>query len=480
MDQKLKTEIILGFRWTFISKISVVLIQIITLILLSKFLSKSDFGVISLGLAIIGVSQIFIDAGISNAIIAYKDMSSKQLGSLFVVNIVSGIIMFMAIFLLAPFIAIFYEEKRLQSFLYITSISFLLIPLGQQFMVLCQKEMKFRLVSIIEVVARSSGLFLIILMLYGDFGIYSVAYGYLFSSFINSMFFFLYGIRKNKLVLTFTFSQIKEQITFGFYQLGERVISYLNSQIDSFIIGKIAGFNALGIFNMAKQIAIQPVSIISPVISKVSFPAIVRIVDDDLAVRNFYLKLVRYMGSIIVLIYLIIFIYSHEIMLYIFGSEWLEGVTILKLLSVWGIIMSLANPVGNLLMAKKRADLGFIWNVFVLIYLATFLVITSNFGIKYIALGYIIFQLSLIVPAWKLLINKLCKTISLSDFLLNISKPIIVGALIIGIVESIFYFANDMILKIIFGPIVIMILYFLVNFTINKDFITTIKESIFS
>ena len=51
----------------------------------------------------------------------------------------------------------------------------------------------------------------------------------------------------------------------------------------------------------------------------------------------------------------------------IFGEQWLPSIILVQILSIVGLLRSTGNPVGSLLLSKGRADLGFKWNLALLI-----------------------------------------------------------------------------------------------------------------
>ena len=51
----------------------------------------------------------------------------------------------------------------------------------------------------------------------------------------------------------------------------------------------------------------------------------------------------------------------------IFGEQWLPSIILIQILTVVGLLRSTGNPVGPLLLSKGRADLGFKWNLTLMI-----------------------------------------------------------------------------------------------------------------
>ena len=137
----LKSKAINGVKWNSFASIIKVVLQFVQLIILSRLLSAEDFGLMAIVMVVVGFSQMFIDMGISNAIIYKQDVSKNQLNSLYWLSIIIGFVTFLIINASATLIASFYNNAKLESLLYLISVTFIVIPFGQQFMVLMQKKL---------------------------------------------------------------------------------------------------------------------------------------------------------------------------------------------------------------------------------------------------------------------------------------------------------------------------------------------------
>src|SRR6056297_3098567 len=124
----LKNQTIKGLKWSAISSIGNSLIQIIQLAILARILSPEDFGLMELVMVVIGFSQMFVDMGISNAIIYKQTINKTQLSTLYWLNIIIGIILFIAIMFLAKPISTIYENSLLIPLIKLVAITFLIRP----------------------------------------------------------------------------------------------------------------------------------------------------------------------------------------------------------------------------------------------------------------------------------------------------------------------------------------------------------------
>jgi len=109
----LKQKAIAGVKWSGVSMAVVTALQFITLAVLARCLTPSDFGLMGMIMVVMGLAQSFADMGISNAIIHRQDATRDQLSSLYWLNILAGVVVFCAVCVSTPLVVIFYHEPRL-------------------------------------------------------------------------------------------------------------------------------------------------------------------------------------------------------------------------------------------------------------------------------------------------------------------------------------------------------------------------------
>ncbi|NJK40811.1 MAG: oligosaccharide flippase family protein [Acaryochloridaceae cyanobacterium SU_2_1] len=153
----IKNQTTSGVIWTGIATIFTVVIQFLQLSILARLLDPSDFGVMAMIMVVIGFANAFADMGVSNAIIHYQNIQKRQLSSLYWLSILLGVCIFLIITLATPWIAQFFQEPRLRSMLLWASLIFIATPFGQQFQVLFQKELRFKYLAVVEIIASIVG-----------------------------------------------------------------------------------------------------------------------------------------------------------------------------------------------------------------------------------------------------------------------------------------------------------------------------------
>jgi len=342
---------------------AVTALQFITLAVLARLLSPSDFGLMGMIMVVIGFAQLFADMGISNAIIYRQDTTKNQLSSLYWLNILAGIIVFFIVCASIPLIVGFYHEPRLHNLIYLTAVIFLITPFGQQFQILLEKELKFNRLAKIKIVASIVNSITVISMAFLGFGVYSLIWGQLAGTSARVLMLLSIGWRNWRPGIHFSRRDLRGYLSFGLYQMGERSINYLNSNLDYLLIGSMLGAKSLGYYTLAYNLIIRPSSIINPVITKVAFPVFSRVQNETAKIKREYLKVLQLLSTVNFPMMAGLAVVAPIAVTMIFGEQWLPSIILIQILTTVGLLRSTGNPVGSLAMAKGRADLGFKWNL---------------------------------------------------------------------------------------------------------------------
>ncbi len=464
-----------GVKWTTVSTIIVTVLQLLQLSILTRFLAPTDFGLMAIVMVVTGFSQAFLDMGISNAIIYKQTITSEQLSTLYWLNVVMGCILFALISAASPLVSLFYKEPELTKLIILVGLTFLIQPFGQQFMVLWQKEMRFAEMSKIDIVSKLLSLVVSVFSAYFGSGVYALVYGTLAAAMSQTILFVAMGLKEHRPQLLFRWGEIRDFVGFGAYQMGERTVNYFNLQIDVIIIGKLLGTEALGVYNIAKQLIMRPSQIVNPIITKVTFPAMAKVQNDMATLKRVYLQTINYLSSVNFPVYAMMIVLTPEIVFFLFGAKWMAAVPIVQVLSMYGAVRSTGNPIGSLLLAKGKANLAFYWNLVLLFYVPVGIAFASQRGLLAVSWMLVALSVSLIIPGWYLLVRPLCGA-KLGEYSLQIFIPFVLSLVsAISAYLSIYYFENGL-LRFGVGMLVGGVVYIGLSWRFNRIWVNSMME----
>ncbi len=124
---------------------------------LARIIDNHQFGLLTVSLVIIAPADTLSDFGIANSIIQRKEISHLELTTLYWLNVGLGIFVFVLVFLLSDVIAGVLHNPDLAPLMRTLSFAFVVIPHGQQFRALMQKELEFNKIGMIETSAVLAG-----------------------------------------------------------------------------------------------------------------------------------------------------------------------------------------------------------------------------------------------------------------------------------------------------------------------------------
>ena len=174
--------------------------------------------------------------------------------------------------------------------------------------------------------------------------------------------------------------------------MGENILNFSSSNSDYMIIGATLGPKFLGYYTLAYQLVIFPMSKINPILVKVAFPLLSQM-KEKLEIRIAYLKLLDIISFVIVPLLFGLFAVADEIIPVVYGKGWEVSILIVKILGGVGILRSLSNPIGSLMMSQGKTEYGFYLNLITLILQLPVLYFgAKQFGIVGVACGFLLVQ----------------------------------------------------------------------------------------
>ena len=124
MDIKNKT--ISNMIWRFAERSAAQVVSFIVSIVLARLISPKEYGSITLIMVFTSILQVFVDSGMGNALIQKKDSDDLDFSSVFYFNFIICIILYLVMFIAAPFIGEFYGDKTLIPLIRVISLTLII------------------------------------------------------------------------------------------------------------------------------------------------------------------------------------------------------------------------------------------------------------------------------------------------------------------------------------------------------------------
>ncbi len=400
MKKEFKSRAIKGLKWTSLSRFGRLLFQYLSTIILVGILAPEDFGLLAMALVVIGFLDIFKDLGTGSAIIQQTDPSKELISTIYWINFLFGFSITVVIFFSAEIVSLIYGAAKLKPILQSLSVVFVISGLSIIQKSLMEKSLHFKSLAIIELISSFISFSLGIILAVNGYGVWSLVYQFILNSLLMSILIWIFCPWKPSFY--FKFDLFKSVGRYSLNLVAFNVINYFSRNSDYFLIGKFLGDHPLGHYYLAYRIILFPLQNITLVISRVIFPTLSKIQNDNNEIRRFYLKITNTIAFITFPLIGILAFTSKDFVQIIFGTEWnIDLITILIIiLAPVGLIQSISSTTGSLYQIKAKTDWMFRWGLFYSSITILGFLIGLRWGVIGVAASYLISNLLLVYPVF--------------------------------------------------------------------------------
>lgn len=316
----------------FVTKYSNVFIQLLINSILARLLTPDDYGVVTVVTVFTGFFTLLADLGIGPAIIQDKSLKDKDISSIFNFTIITGVGISLLFVIFSYPLSRFYNNAIYIPIGAMLSLSILFNVLNIVPNALLLKEKKFKLIGIRTVCVSVACGLITILLAYLKFKYYAI----IINSILMAFFTFVLNYKSVKIKLDWVLSNDSLIKISGFsaYQFGFSFINYFARNLDNLLIGKFLGEVPLGYYDKAYKLMLYPVSNLTHVISPVLHPILSEYQNKRDIIYEKYVHVVRLLSILGVFFSIFCFVASHEIVMIMFGNQWVNSIPAFKLLSL--------------------------------------------------------------------------------------------------------------------------------------------------
>lgn len=317
-----------------------VVILATSIVVLSRSLAPTDFGLFAMVTAVVGIGELLRDFGLSVASLQAKTLTPEEKSNLFWVNTLVGALLAITVFGLSWPIAYLYGDDRLIAITQVLSVAFLLNGVATQFKAQINRDLRFMVLGMIEAVAQASALMVAIAIAVATHSYWALVAQVVITALLESaLCFALARWRPGRFRRGVPIGRF---MRFAGALVGTQVLAYLPKNVDAVLLGALRGPTELGFYNRAYQIVVLPLTQVAAPLSRVAIPVLSRLQD----VPPIFLEYVRtaQFATITVtsVFYGALIGFGEPLVDLVLGDEWHSAVPILQILAVSGIFRALS------------------------------------------------------------------------------------------------------------------------------------------
>lgn len=433
-------QVVKGTVWMSMSTGVVAFFQLLSLVVLTRFLSKSEFGVVAIVNMVLGIVHTMADLGFSAVVMHKSNLSEKEFSSLYWIQLILFSVMFLVSIAISPLIANYYNEPSLSYLIPISLSALVFMGIGMLYNTMLQKNKEFRTLAIRNIIASSTSFIIALLLAIWGFGVFSLILSTLFQTAFLHLWNFFSGIKYIRVQRYISLKEVKPLIKIGLYQTGTQLIDYISSKLDILIIGKILGVDLLGVYNLVKELVVKVYALLNSIANKVALPYFAEMQNNFEQLGKAYCSFIKRLSLFNFPLCVLLGSLSPYLLVCLYGDNYVDAVPILTVMAVWGMLASIGNPINNIIVSVGRTDLSFKYVIIRLIITIPILSIAAYYGLMATAIATVLCEAITLIASWYM---ELWRTISLkfkpffSVFIFDLLISIIVIIVVNFVIASI-------------------------------------------
>ncbi|WP_340118801.1 lipopolysaccharide biosynthesis protein [Pelagibius sp. 7325] len=342
-----------GAAWMVVLQSADRVLGFISMLVLARLLVPADFGLVALGMAVVGSLTAFSEFGFDLALIQNQSAGRRHYDTAWTLTLLRGWLLTGLLFGVSEWNADLMGDERLVNLVYVLA----LIPFIESFInigiVDFRKDLNFKKEFLYRLSSRLGGVVTTVTLafMWGDY--WALAVGQITASTLRLILSFtLHPYRPR-----FSFAAWRDLFHFSKWLFLNGLAQFASRRASTFVVGLFLTPTAVGLFAISGEIMNTVSQALVAPVKRTFFPGFAKLTQDMEAMRRVLLS--GYALTVLVSAPLCIGIgMTAEFLVPVaFGSKWLETVPIIQILVLSALANSLQGPVRPLLLALNRPEM---------------------------------------------------------------------------------------------------------------------------
>lgn len=394
-----KNVILSNFIWRFAERCGAQLVTAVVSVLLARLLAPDDYGMIALVSVFTNIMYVFVDCGLSTALIQKKDADDLDFSSVFYFNFAVCVLIYLIMFIAAPYIAAFYKRPGLTPIVRVISLTLVLSGVKSVQQVYVSRNMLFRLFFFSTLGGTLFSAALGLWMAYAGFGVWALVAQQLSNTTIDTLILFLTVKWCPKKI--FSWQRLKGLLSYGWRLLASSLLDTVYNNLRSLVIGRVYTSADLAYYNQGQYVPNTIAVNVDSSIDSVLFPAMSAVQDEPALIKDMTRNAIKMSVYIIAPLMMALAFCAEPIVRLFLTDKWLPCVPFLRISCITYMFYPIHTANLNALKALGRSDLYLRLEIIKKIIGLTLLLLTYRISVMAMAYSLILSSLlSQLINTW--------------------------------------------------------------------------------
>jgi len=334
-------------KWSAIATVARFVMQFAAQIILARILGPENYGIFGIGLVVLTLTNVFSNFGFGWSLLHRKVVTEEDVRFAFTWQVIVGSTATLVLFLLAPVLAEFFHEPRVEPVIRWLSLACVISAVSSPAGNLMHRDLNFKAAGLIQIGGYVAGYLLVgVPMALLGYGVDSLVAAWLVQvSFISVGSFIAHPHSYRPL---FRYEGGGVAMRTGGTVFFTNVVNWCLGSMDRFLLSKLANAHAVGVYSVGANLATMPATLLVSSLQPAFTAAGSKMQDDPSRMRNVYLQIFSTVWVLLLPVFVALSISAFDIVKLLYGDKWIDTGWVLAImfLSVPSVVcLGLSTPV---------------------------------------------------------------------------------------------------------------------------------------
>ena len=330
-------------KWSAVSTVGRFALQLVAQVVLARTLGPDIFGVFAIGMVVFTFATFVSGFGFSWSLLQRTTLRDEDIRFAWTWQLIVGVMMMLALYLFAPLLAAYFKEPRAQAVIEWLSIACLLTAAAAPATYLLQRDLNFRAVGLIQVLSYGAGYLGVgVPMALLGWGAASLVAAWLVQAAV--LLIASYALKPHAVRPLFWYPDAASAIGTGRAVFFTNIVNWFLNNMDRVLIGRLLNAQALGLYNVAYNLATMPNTLLLGALQPAFLAAGARLQNELQRLGGAYLQMLATIFVLGLPAFVFLSLVSADLVSLLYGPQWSEAAWVLAILFlsmpayvVWGL-----------------------------------------------------------------------------------------------------------------------------------------------
>lgn len=327
-----RNKILGGMAWKLGERLSSQGVSFVVSIILARLLTPAEYGIIAMMNIFIVIANVFVISGFNTSLIQKKDADEIDFSTIYYCTLVMSIIMYVAIFLGAPFMARYYDMPEMTILTRVFALSLIIQSYQTIQQAYVARHMQFKLNFKATLIGTTLSGVIGVAMAYAGYGVWALVTQHISSIVINTLVLrFLVEWRPR---LMFSWERAKGLMSYGSKIMGSTLVNTLYKEARQLLIGLYYTPADLALYNRGNHMPHLVTTNLDNTLRSVLFPAMSNYSDDKKRVKQMLRRAIMNTSYITYFCLTLMAVAAKPIIHVLLTDKWIECAPYMQIMCV--------------------------------------------------------------------------------------------------------------------------------------------------